>query len=314
VWAAEQDGKHTRTDPNTLYDVEARLYGRGLFSKGEVDAFAAVWFDPKATPGPVHALLDAVCERYKKVPNDRQREVRAELTRYENLYGFRSQVLPFADASLERLHVVASALLRKLPLIGQRAPVEVQRLVQLDSCRRRRMGVQTLRLRKEIARLDPIGAQPKIDSMPASEEPVSRIVRELNERYGLPADETRATMEGLLGGLVRNEGLRRSLTVNRTANARLTFNTALQGLLQDTVESNVRFFKQFTDNQDFAGFFAEQLFQEYQRRRKAARDPRIIERDGFLLIDTPLTPEDVAALDHRPDREERLSQIDGGRS
>lgn len=120
-------------------------------------------------------------------------------------------------------------------------------------------------------------------------------------------------MEGLLGGLVRNEGLRRSLTVNSAANARLTFNTALQGLLQDTVESNVRFFKQFTDNQDF-GFFAEQLFQEYQRRLKVARDPRIIERDGFLLIDTPLTREDVAALDHRPDREERLSQIDGGRS
>lgn len=159
------------TDPNTLYDVEARLYGQGLFSKGEVDAFAAVWStegDPGAGARAPRRGLRAVQEGPE--PPAAGGAGGAHAVR-EPLR------LPVAGAAVRgRLARTAARLRGGAASASSRSSVSARPSRCSGWCSSTPTdcggwGVQTLRLRKQIARLDPIGAQPKINSMPSSEEP-----------------------------------------------------------------------------------------------------------------------------------------------
>lgn len=103
------------TDPNLLYDIQTRLDAFDLYSAGDVERFAAVYFDRAATQDRLHALLEPVVARYQEASEEGQVEFRGQLTDYLRLYAFLSQVVPFVDIDLEKLFVFGRLLLRKLP-------------------------------------------------------------------------------------------------------------------------------------------------------------------------------------------------------
>ena len=48
-----------QTDPNLLYEVQGRLLGFGVFTADDVEAFARVYFNPKAGQDRLYAALEA---------------------------------------------------------------------------------------------------------------------------------------------------------------------------------------------------------------------------------------------------------------
>ena len=103
------------TDPNLLYEIQTRLRAFPVYTEADVDAFAKVYFDPKATQDRLYAVLAPVVERFRELSRDEQHDFRGQLTDYVRLYAFLSQVLTFADADLEKLYVFARHLRRLLP-------------------------------------------------------------------------------------------------------------------------------------------------------------------------------------------------------
>src|SRR5205823_3969247 len=102
------------TDPNLLYEIQGRLAEFPVYTPADVDRFAKVYFDQKATQDQLYAELRPLEERWKAMGVDERREFRGQITDYVRLYAFLSQVLTFSDADLEKLYVFTRYLRRYL--------------------------------------------------------------------------------------------------------------------------------------------------------------------------------------------------------
>jgi type I restriction enzyme R subunit len=100
------------------------------------------------------------------------------------LYAFLSQVITFTDVDLEKLFVFAKLLWRLLPVNRDPLPVDVQQNIDLDAFRLRKTGTTKIKLKKGTEPLDPMKPKDEGGIRPEDMEPLSQIIRELNERFG----------------------------------------------------------------------------------------------------------------------------------
>ena len=100
-------------------------------------------------------------------------------------------------------------------------------------------------------------------------EPLSQIIRELNERFGTDfTEEDRLFIQQLEERLVGDPALVASVRVNTPENARLTFDHVVTDRLQDMVDTNFKFYKRITDDQEFSKFFLDRLFDRFRKSLK----------------------------------------------
>jgi len=258
------------TDPNLLYDLQNKLDGFHLFTEAEVNKFAAIYFDPKGTQDKLQAVLAPVVDRYKDAPLDTQSEFRGCLVDYVRLYAFLSQVITFADADLEKLYVFAKLLWRLLPVNRDPLPVEVQQNIDLDAFRLRKTGTTKIKLKKGTEELEPMKPKDEGGVRPEDIEPLSQIIKELNERFGTDfTEEDKVFIRQLEQRIASDPALEASIKVNPPEDARLTFNQIVNDKLQDMVDSNFKFYKQITDNADFANDLLSWMFERYCRSKGA---------------------------------------------
>lgn len=178
------------------------------------------------------------------------------------------------DGDLERLYVFGRYLLRKLPADEQKLPYEVQQAIDMASYGMRRTSGGRIRLDRGKTPLSPMGPKDVHPTPPEQLEPLSGIIRALNEDFGTDLTDADAVTVGkLMEGLAANEALASSVQVNTPENARLTFEHVVNDLLQSTIDSNFRFYKRITDDSAFATFFIGRLFEEYERTRARPEAP-----------------------------------------
>ncbi len=127
-----------QVDPQRLYELQVKLDEAHVFLPSEVDQFAEVFFklkpDQKATDHPkLNACLDPAVDRFKALEKEQQDQFRDVLVAYRNLYGFMSQIVPFSDLRLEKLHAYGRMLLRKLPRPDDAGPIDLGDDVALHS-------------------------------------------------------------------------------------------------------------------------------------------------------------------------------------
>lgn len=95
-------------DPHRLSELQHRLLECAIFTAADVSAFAAIWYRPKRDHSArdhqaMHAVLDAVVQRFEDREDEDREQFRGQLTAYRNLYAFLSQIIPYQDSDLERL-------------------------------------------------------------------------------------------------------------------------------------------------------------------------------------------------------------------
>ena len=147
------------TDPNLLYEMQTRLAAFPVYTEADVDAFAKVYFDPKATQDRLYAVLAPVVDRFGTIAEEEQHDFRSQLTDYVRLYAFLAQVLTFADADLEKLHVFARYLRRLLPADRAELPREVQQNIDMESYRVQQTASGAIALERRPGVLDPVSAK-----------------------------------------------------------------------------------------------------------------------------------------------------------
>ena len=256
------------TDPNLLYDLHNRLDGFHLFTEAEVNQFAEIYFDPKGTQDKLQAALAPVIDRYKEAKPGDKDEFRSCLNDYIRLYAFLSQVIPFVDTDLEKLYVFARLLWRVLPIDRQPLPVEVQREIDLDSLRVAKTGSTKIKLDRGTREIDPMEANGKKLETPPDIEPLSQIIQELNERFGTNfTEQDKVFIQQLEERIANDRALGESILVNPPEDARLTFDHVVNDRLQEMIDTNFKFYKQVTDDPEFAQFFLGFLFKRYYERK-----------------------------------------------
>jgi hypothetical protein len=238
-----------------------------------VDQFAKLYFSPKATQDQLYAALAPAIARFDELSREEQHDFRSQLTDYVRLYAFLAQVLTFADADLEKAYVFARHLRRLLPADRETLPREVQQNIDMESYRLQQTGSGRITLERKAGFLDPQSAKGRY-GLPLEElEPLSRIISELNERFGLNlGPENRLTIGQMMAKLDADPALGASARVNTRENVRLTFEQKVEQVIQGIVESNFDLYKRITDDRVFGEVVKNFLFDQYLRSHRQAEE------------------------------------------
>ena len=259
------------TDPNLLHDLQGQMADFHFYGTDDVERFASIYFDPKATQDKLFAALVPVVDRYKAAEEEEQRkDFRKAVNDYVRLYAFLSQVITFTDAELEKLHAFGRLLLRRLPIKRDELPVEIQKNIDMDSYRIKPTASGKIGLARGVGELEPQGGGGGIPPPTPFPEPLSQIVQELNERFGTDfTDDDKVFIKHLEGKLATDRALEASVKVNTPENARLTFDHVANDKVQELIDTNFKFYKQINDDPEFGKFLLDWLFERYSQRMSA---------------------------------------------
>lgn len=261
------------TDPNLLYETQNRLLSFAVFTEADVDGFATVYFDRRMTQDQIHGALAPAVDRFRGLPPEEQHDFRAQLTDYARLYAFLAQVLTFSDADLEKLYAFARYLRRLLPADRVELPREVQQNIDMESYRIQQTGSGRIELERRTGVLEPIRTKDHYGTSPEEMEALSRIIAQLNERFGLNlGPEHRVTLGQMMTRLDADAGLDASARVNTRENVRLTFDEKVEHVIQEIVDSNFDLYKRITDDRSFGEVIKNFLFDQYLRTHRQAEE------------------------------------------
>jgi type I restriction enzyme R subunit len=261
------------TDPNLLYEIQTRLAAFPVFTESDVETFARIYFDPRMTQDQLYAALAPVIERFRPLSAAERRDFRGQLTDYVRLYAFLAQVLTFADADLERLYVFSRHVRRLLPADREDLPRDVQQTIDMESYRIQQVGSGRIALDRRPGVLDPIGTKTTHVSGSEEIETLSRIIAELNERFGLNlSPEHRVTLGQMMVRLDDDGALDAAARVNARENVRLAFDQKVEHVIQEIVDSNFELYKRITDDKGFGEVLKNLLFDQYLRTHRNAEE------------------------------------------
>jgi type I restriction enzyme R subunit len=261
------------TDPNLLYEIQTRLAAFPVYAEADVNQFAKVYFDKKASQDRLYAVLAPVTTRFADLTREEQHDFRGQLSDYVRLYAFLAQVLTFSDADLEKLYVFIRHLRRLIPAGREELPRDVQQNIDMESYRIRQTGSGAITLERKGESLKPVLTKEHYQNSPEELEPLSQIIAELNERFGLNlGPEHRVTLGQILEKLDDDAALDASARVNTRENIRLTFDHKVEDVVQEIVDSNFELYKRITDDRAFGEALRDFLFDHYLRSHRKAEE------------------------------------------
>jgi type I restriction enzyme, R subunit len=178
------------SDPNQIYELEARLRTFGILDQSEIDRFAETFYrGPLDTHdrARLEGLVRQAVGRFEQEDDEgRQEEFRQLLKSYLRFYVFVAQVIRLSDTGLEKLYSYAAWLSRLLP--SREIPADIgitEEMLMLQAFRieQKEQGSGSLSPGDHAA-LKPIsefGAKPYTED---EERSLSEIIKAFNERHG----------------------------------------------------------------------------------------------------------------------------------
>lgn len=254
------------TDPHQLYELQTKLEDFGFYSPQEIDKFADVYWSRKPKQEKLYAAVQPAVDRWKAAEKDEQIEFRGSLKNYCRLYAFLSQIVQFKDPDLEKLYQYGKLLYRRLPVGKDELPVEVINAVDLDSISQRYMGTQNVKLEPGVVEIDPASYLDQ-HILPGSEkEPLSKIIEELNERFGVGLERHKVVISQMFDTLLENDNLRETVKINPKEDAKLSFNLAADDTLNDIMQSNLEFYKLLDKNKSLEKALLDWMFEQLYKK------------------------------------------------
>jgi hypothetical protein len=152
-------------------------------------------------------------------------------------------------------------------------PREIQQNIDMESYRIQQTGSGKIALERRPGVLEPSGTKGGHGAAPEEMEALSRIIAELNERFGLNlGPEHRVTLGQMMEKLDADAALDASARVNTRENVRLTFDQKVEHVIQEIVDSNFDLYKRITDDRAFGEVIKNFLFDQYLRAHRQAEE------------------------------------------
>ena len=112
--------------------------------------------------------------------------------------------------------------------------------------------------------LDPVATKETRGSTPEELEALSRIIVELNERFGIElGPEHRVTLGRMMERLEEDAALDAAAKVNTPENVRIAFDHKVEEVIQEIVDLNFDLYKRITDDPSFGEVIKNHLFDQY---------------------------------------------------
>ena len=258
------------TDPHKLYELEEKLLDYQIYEQSDVDAFVRAW--KKGEPQPkLHNMLSPIVNDFKKKNKKEQVGFKKTIKRYQSIYSFLSQLMPFSDVNLEKIFLFNKFLIKKLPTINNPLPFNVLEDVDMDSYKIVNKGEKEIKLQAE-GELKPISAGVGEYSQDANEK-LSKILNALNDAFGTDFTEDDKVFLGRVkDNLLDNKELRKKMELNSKENVKAVFEKYFNKEMSNLLNSNMNFYKKIVDNDKLKDKLKKTLFDlmylEYNKMNK----------------------------------------------
>ncbi len=253
------------SDLNLPYDIQAELDSYRFYSTAEVDEFSQIFYNPKSTQDQLYPILNQVKYRYQEAAEETRLLFRRKLKEFIDSYSFIAPLLQRPDFRLERYYLFCCHLFNLLPREKQdNFPLELQNNIELESYRIQPTSEGRIQLSAETREL-PAAITEKQGNLPSNNlAPLSEIIAAINRRFGTNfGEEERMLVEDLSTKLQQDKNLSNSLKVNRPENVKLIFAEKLAEMMEEVIETNLNFYKQFNDNEEFKELLLRLLFEQF---------------------------------------------------
>ncbi len=261
------------TDPHKLYELQEKLLEFRIFNTEEVDDFVKNY--KRNAPQPkLHAILSPIVELFKGKSKREQVEFKKTLRRYQNIYGFLSQLIPFSDINLEKLYIFNKLLQKKLPTINNPLPYTVLQDVDIDSYKIVNKGMKEIHLTAD-GELQPISSTVG-EFSPETNEKLSKIITDLNDAFGTDfTDDDKVFLGVVKNHLLGNEELISKFENNSKENVKAIFDKYFNQEMTHLLNSNMKFYKRIVDNEKLKAKLKTALFDlvYYEFTHKKKNEP-----------------------------------------
>ncbi|HAZ60761.1 MAG TPA: DEAD/DEAH box helicase [Gammaproteobacteria bacterium] len=262
------------TDPNKLHDLKAALDGSQVYGAAQVDEFVALYLSG-SDRDKLDPILDACVADYRaRLDEDGQVDFKGKAKAFLRTYGFLSSILPYAKAEWEKLSILLSFLVPKLP-----APIEedlakgILDAIDMDSYRVEKQATARILLVDTDAEIGPVPSmgggrkpEPELDRL-------SNILKAFNDQFGnIPwADADRVhklITEDIPQRVAADTAYRNARENSDKQNARIEHDKALTRVMTAVLNDDTELFKQFMDNESFRKWMTDTVFGiTYEERR-----------------------------------------------
>lgn len=249
------------TDPNILHDLERDVFQFKLFSVSEVEGFVEEYLHG-ANPDRLNAILDEIVERSGSLLEEERNEFKTKARDYIRKYAFVAQIVTFEDPNLEKLHIFLKFLVRKLPSDVEPLPYEVLETIDMNSYKIQKIAETSVKLENEDGTLDPmISGGSSMGKPEAETDQISRIIKEINDRFGTVfSDSDRTILNRLSDKLMQDKSLTGALLNNTRDTAKIKFKKSVEDEFVDMLNTHFDLYKKLDTSPDLKDFVIDRLF------------------------------------------------------
>lgn len=262
----------TPTEPNVLYSMEHDLMTAHVLSREEMDAaVTALLSEDPAQQSVIYSNLEPAAGRFAALDEDAQETFRRTLEHFCRAYAFVAQVMPWADADLERLFLFGRLLLLELPTRDNDPMPQLSKSVQLTHLRIAVTSDEAIALTaadEPGTALPGEGKGPKTDPVM---DKLSALISAMNDKYGADLGEADKVWVDQQWVVVKEDDEMREVALN---NDRSQFEMVLEqkvkDLLIDRHDKNGVLFDLFFANSEFQASLVRYLAGTYEEFRTEA--------------------------------------------
>ncbi|WP_431061623.1 type I restriction endonuclease subunit R [Methanobacterium sp.] len=247
------------TDPHKLYELEEKLLDYEVFEQSDADEFVKAYVSGAKQPV-LHNLLHPLVQDYNKLTMEDKVGFKKVLRRYQSIYSFLSQLIPFTDIELEKLYIFNKFLNKKLPTINNPLPYSILEDVDMDSYKIVDKGKTSIGLVGE-GELKPI-SEGVGDYHPDEKFRLSKIIGDMNDAFGTDfTDDDKVFLERVKDNLLENEELFNKMEHNSRENVKAVFDKYFNEEMTGLLKSNMNFYKRVVDNEKLRNKLKNALFE-----------------------------------------------------
>ncbi|MBL8739339.1 MAG: type I restriction endonuclease subunit R [Planctomycetes bacterium] len=252
------------TDPNKLHDLKAALDAAQVYSPDQVSRMADLFLSGVARDQ-FDPILDACVAVYvQSLDEDAQVEFKGKAKSFVRTYDFLAAVLPYSNREWERLSILLTLLVPKLP-----APKEqdlsrgILESIDMDSYRVEKKAAQSIALADQDAEIgasatDGGGRRPEPEM-----DRLSNILDTFNQQYGTlftDADRVGRRIRDDIAPQVAADPAYQNAKKNTPAAARLELDKVLERVMLSLLKDDTEVYKQFAENEGFRRQITDLVF------------------------------------------------------
>jgi type I restriction enzyme R subunit len=259
----------TETDPNQLYNIRTDLDKFAIHTAADLEAFAKQWFAAKPKPELLQGVANPVAKTWQAQPEEEQVDYKSKARDFVKLYAFISHLVPLLDAGLEKLFVFLRFLLPLLPAKKGENPLEVLGMVDMEKLALRKNDKKDIGLKRGETKVDPLNYGGGATITEEEREQLSQIIEDLNSRFGTSFSEDEIMMLKRLDKKIDEDEMLKQQLKNGSRHAvKATFMQVAKDAFEDLVDTDYKFYKKVTDDDEVSKELLSRLFEWYVDGRK----------------------------------------------